>query len=155
MSLQVRYEKLFDISRTISVAPLTALTRARDTACGNETFQVTETLETNGGGQRVRMHQIVAGVVVDASNEVSVDATGKILELATVLVPSDFAPISPLISHTDARSRAIAAWEALESTKFRPEGPAPRGTLMYRPRSSMNDLELIYEFRFIGGLPLN
>ena len=120
---------------------------------GNETFQVTETLETNGGGQRVRMHQIVAGVVVHASNEVSVDATGKILELATVLVPNDFAPISPLISHTDARSRAIAAWEALESTKFRPEGPAPRGTLMYRPRSSMNDLELIYEFRFIGGLP--
>jgi hypothetical protein len=57
---------------------------------GNETFQITETLETDGGGQRVRMHQVIGGALVDASNEVTVDANGKILELATALVASDW-----------------------------------------------------------------
>ncbi|MDY6947626.1 MAG: hypothetical protein SXG53_18110 [Pseudomonadota bacterium] len=120
---------------------------------GDETFQITETQPTSGGVQRIRLQQLIGGVPVDALNEVVVDASGKILSLSTLLAPRDFARIKPFLSQADAWSRVITAWEALESSKFTTDGSAPRARLLYRPTTSINDLELIYEFRFISGSP--
>ena len=131
-----------------AAAELTSITQFR----GSETFRVSETLETDGGDRRVRLHQLIDGVPVDVSNEVTVDSTGKILELGTLLAPSDFTPINPLLSQADARRRAIAEWEAQVSSKFKAEGSPPKGTLRYRPKGSINELELVYEFRLTGGL---
>jgi hypothetical protein len=120
---------------------------------GSETFQIAGPPTMIGGAQRVRLQQLIGGIAVDAVNEIVVDAPGKILNLSTLLVPSDFTPINPLLSQADAWSRAVASWEALESSKFTAQHSPPKGRLLYRPKASINDLELIYEFRFIGGSP--
>jgi hypothetical protein len=130
-----------------AAAELTSITQFT----GSEIFRVSETLETESGGRRVRLHQIIDGIPVDVSNEVAVDSSGKILELGTLLAPSDFTPISPLLSQADARRRAIAEWEGQVSSKFKAEGSPPKGTLRYRPNGSINELELVYEFRLTGG----
>lgn len=132
-----------------SAASLAAITQFK----GDEIFRISEAEPTNDGGQRTRLQQLIGGVPVNAHNEVVTDASGNIISLSTLLAPSDFTPSKPLVSRANAWSRVIASWEALEASKFGTEGSIPEGKLQYRPNGSINNLELIYEFRFVRGAP--
>ena len=115
---------------------------------GAETFQIAEATTPNAGGQQLSLHQLVDGIPVLAHNYVLTDRSGKVLQFSTALVASNFAPIRPVFSRTQAWDRVVAQWPAVESRELEAEASSLKATLQYQPVTSMNDLELIYEFRF-------
>lgn len=114
---------------------------------GAETFEIVEAT-TNGGGRQIALRQLIDGIPVDANNEMAIDGSGRILRLSTARVASDFVPLRPALSQAEAWNRAVIRTQALESGKLAVDGSSVQAALLYRPVTSMNDIALIYEFRF-------
>ncbi len=125
-------------------AALTAITQFT----GAEIFQVAEATSPNAGGHQMRLQQLVDGIPVRANNTVLADRSGKILQLATSLVPSDFVPIRPVLSRAQAWDRVVLRGQAQESRKLAADTASLRVELLYLPVTSMDDLHLFYEFWF-------
>ena len=114
---------------------------------GNEVFRVRK-VEKIGADTRVTFEQLIGNIPTYATNELSFDASGRILHFSTRLFPADAQSVVPNLSQQQALDGALAAWRAQRgSTAARAELTEP-ARLYYSDWDDAKRLTLLYEFRF-------
>jgi hypothetical protein len=112
-------------------------------ADGNEVFELSASDESNGF-REYRYQQLLDGIPYRTINDVSVDASGKIVAVTLALAPSDVPREKPRLTAEAVRARVTEALtKDAPSASVEIEGP----TLWYEPGAGSGPLIPIYDMR--------